>query len=135
MTKFSSEDLLKAIGLQVGDRIRISNKIFEIYISPQNELRCCNINNPNNHFYFKNLIDKEFEILPKVKHVGDLKCKQEIDCSHCPLRVVCLDADDGNDYEETLFENLELFSIKEQDLEIYRLLKTRLDKEVKTYEF
>ena len=126
--KFTSEDLMKAMGLQVGDRIKIDNKIFEIYISPQNELRCVNIHNSNNHFYFKNLIDKDIEILPKPKYVGDLICN-ETDCKNCPMK--CLECLEYIDTPETIYERLKRWYEYYKDQEIYDLLKARLDKEVK----
>ena len=151
--KFTSADLMKAMGLSVGDRIKIDNKIFEIYISPQNELRCCNIHNLNNHFYLKNLIDKDYEILPRPKRVGDLKCglKKEFGgterCVNCPVRLLCGHStckNAGLGAGDTLYTYLETYKndvysydeydgessgLSDFDEEIYNLIKARLDKE------
>lgn len=125
--KITSEDLMKTMKLSVGDRIKIGSKIFEIYLSPQNELRCVNIHNINNHFYFKNLIDKEIEILPRPKRIGDLKC-DDFKCCDCPLNYIC------SLYGLSLATNDNLFNILEKfncdDQEIHDLLKDRLDKVV-----
>ena len=127
--KYTSEMLMKAMGLSVGDRIKIDNKIFEIYISPQNELRCGNIHNSNNHFYLKNLIDKEIEILPRPKRVGDTLCK-DCECVECHLRCLpyCNQLDNG---KKTLFNILDGWNeYNSFDQEIHDLLKARLDKVV-----
>lgn len=60
----------------------------------------------------------------KNKRVGDLKCT-DIDCSGCPLRVIsCVSAPN-----RTLYEMLDLTEA-DTDLEIYEILKKRLDREV-----
>lgn len=123
--KFTSEDLMKALGLQVGDKIKYYNQVFTIteelnYVGFENDTGCYNI-------YV--LLDKDFEILPKPKRVGDLKCR-EYGCRACPLRAIdCGDADTTST-ENTLYYILEKRSPKHLDQEIYDLLKARLDKEV-----
>ena len=128
--KFTSEDLMKAMGLSVGDRIKIGNKIFEIYISPQNELRCVNIHNSNNHFYFKNLIDKDIDIIPRPKRVGDLKCDDFDGCDYgCPLMWLCCNhRNEEHGCDISLYNVLDFYEIDDQ--EIHDLLKARLDKVV-----
>ena len=127
---FTSEDLMKSLGLEIGSRFKAENKIFEVYLDVENNIRCCNVNNSNNHFYIKKLIDIEIEVLPPVKHIGDFRCK-DCDCRICQLKFLCengLDFKCGN--EETLYKILEKSEIKDSDKEIYDLLKSRLDKEV-----
>lgn len=131
--KFTREDLMKAMGLAVGDKVIIkveeTNVIDEIII----EKRIANIVSDNNFGVglecntvvvpIERLINKWFEILRPMR-VGDLKCSN--DCKNCPLRSVC----NFNDYQgKNLYEVFEL-TIIHDDQEIHDLLKARLDKEV-----
>ena len=128
--KFTSEDLMKAMGLQVGDRVKVNlvngkTKIYEVikYLSSLNEEKICLTENKSLSY----LLNVDFEILPRPKRVGDTYCQEN--CENCPLMCVC-DAD--CDYEgQTLFDvfNYELIAVH-NDQEIYDLLKARLDKEV-----
>lgn len=127
--KFTSKDLMKAMGLQVGDKIKYHNEVFTIVDMPnnigiENDMGCYNIDV---------LLNKDFEILPRPKRVGDLKCDRE--CDYCPIKTIC---------SSVILEGLECYSdftyyqllekYKKQttfiDQEIYDLLKARLDKEV-----
>ena len=75
---------------------------------------------------------KDFEILPKPKRVGDLKCNEFDDCSKCPLRSICsiliYDVVDITFYE--ILEKYIKSGKSSFDQEIYDFLKARLDKEV-----
>ena len=124
--KFTSEDLMKAMGLQVGDRIRINDgNIFKVISedtiqSIESEYCTC----------LCYIIDHDFEILPRPKKVGDLKCSEFDSCITCPLQWLCFrKIDEKNEMETSLYEMLESFVVTDQ--EIYDLLKARLDKEVK----
>ena len=129
--KFTSEDLMKAMGLQVGDKIRINDgNIFKVISedtirSIESEYCTC----------LCYIIDHDFEILPKPKRVGDLKCWEIGGTINCPLRFIC-DCSVSNNSISTK-DNLTLYQILKlksdnsyQDQEIHDLLKTRLDKEV-----
>ena len=123
--KFTSEDLMKAMGLQVGDTIKLNGKTHTFTAKKDGTLICKNV--------LKQLIDQEFEILPRPKRVGDLKCK-EFTCTTCPLRAIDC-ANIVTSVEKTLYQILEeikgiALSGDYFDQEIYNLLKTRLDKEV-----
>lgn len=124
--KFTSEDLMKAMGLQVGDRIRINDKPDNYFVE-LNEcgIPCVKDEYTKNRFEMKYLIDRKIEILPRPKRVGDLKCG-ECGCNSCPIRAICVD--DLTD--DTLYNKLELAHKYAKDQEIYDLLKARLDKEV-----
>lgn len=125
--KFTSEDLMKAMGLQVGDRIRVNNKTYTIAKSEECQGAWIGYENENGWHNLDYLINgDDYEILPRLKRFGELKC-EEIDCKKCPLRTIrCL----GN-YNENLFGRLEYFkTTSDFDQEIYNLLKARLDKEV-----
>lgn len=138
--KFTSEDLMKAMGLNVGDRVKIK---FEV--SNTIEERIVNIVSDNNWDICLEhdgvvvpitvLLNKDFEILPKPKRVGDLKCWEIGGSINCPLRFIC-DCSVSNNSISTK-DNLILYQILKlksdnsyQDQEIYNLLKARLDKEV-----
>lgn len=131
--KFTSEDLMKAMGLQVGDRIKISvannNFIYEIRLNAENKPYLLNEQNLINCGDVHSLIDTDYEIIPRPKRVGDLKCGEygEHNCNSCPIRAICV-SDEYND--DTLYEKLELSHKYAKDQEIYDLLKARLDKEV-----
>ena len=120
--KFTSEDLMKAMGLQVGDRIRVGNDIYtlvkedDIYIFEYGIYR-------NN---IVNLIDLDYEILPRPKRVGDLKCDEK--CNSCPIKIVCNIGTYNDDW--SLYEVLKDTQVEFCDQEIHDLLKARLDKVV-----
>lgn len=121
--KFTSEDLMKAMGLQVGDKVKYHNEVFTIVeilnnIGFKNDIVCYNIDI---------LLNKDFEILPRPKRVGDLKCG-DLDCTYCPMK--CLNCLDYIDKPETIYERLERWFEHYKDQEIYDLLKARLDKVV-----
>lgn len=125
--KFTSEDLMKAMGLQVGDKVKIeTGYIFEVVNNGGISLERL-----GEGYYtdLEFLVDTEFEILPRPKRVGDLKCS-ELDCLKCPLKFLC---EWGFSVEPTitLLENLEsIEDFEKDDQEIYDLLKSRLDKVV-----
>lgn len=122
--KFTSEMLMKAMGLQIGDTIKLNGKTHTFTTKKDGTLICKNV--------LKQLIDQEIEILPKPKRVGDLKCKN-YKCAECPLRFSkCTDCDIAYQYDDnaTLYEILEAINVYLPDQEIYDLLKARLDKVV-----
>ena len=125
--KFTSKDLMKAMGLKVGDRVKTKdNFIFEIVKNNFYILKGINI--PENRG-LEFLIDLEVDILPRPKRIGDLKCK-DFECSSCPIRTICINNSLGSE-QDTLFETLEAYKKKDYlDQEIYDILKARLDKEV-----
>lgn len=127
----TSKEFMEWLGLQVGDRIKISVEnnefIYEIRLNAENKPYLLNEQNLINCGDVHSLIDMDFEILPRPKRVGDLKCMIDInDCKKCPLYAVCEES-----YVEgiTLYEELQYTSAI-VDQEIYDLLKDRLDKEV-----
>ena len=142
--KFTSEDLLKSMGLQVGDRVkatfetpvRMGEKVHnEDWIVNVVSNVWCNIGIEHDDVIqpITKLIDLDFEILPRPKKVGDLKCK-EINCRTCPIRIICLE---DRHISNSLYFNLELYNNDQCinfDQEIYNLLKARLDKEVQDNE-
>ena len=82
------------------------------------------------------LVNKDIEILPAPKRVGDLKCGEDIIiCENCPLKALA----GCSWYGCGMFGLLTLYEILEKvyndwlnkDQEIYDLLKARLDKEIK----
>lgn len=126
--KFTSEDLMKAMGLKIGDRVKTKdNFIFEIVKNDFYFLKGINI--PENRG-LEFLIGLEVDIVPRPKRVGDLKCK-EFKCSNCPLRAL-ITCNSYNGRSKRLFDNLAKWTNEYTsfDQEIYNLLKARLDKEV-----
>jgi hypothetical protein len=118
--KFTSKDLMKAMGLAVGDTIKLNGKTHTFTAKKDGTLICKNV--------LKQLIDQDFEILPRPKRVGDLKC-EELTCATCPLRAINC-GNIATSVKKTLYEILGNFFPEYQDQEIYDLLKARLDKEV-----
>lgn len=135
--KFTSEDLLKILNLQVGDRIKVKFDVCSPYYQNTTNSICEIIKNITGHImirnennqtmFIHNLVDIDFEILPKPKRVGDLKCK-DFECCDCPIGFLC-------DYkipkyaenkEPTLYQMFEYYNVTDQ--EIHDLLKARLDK-------
>ena len=132
--KFTSEDLMKAMGLQIGDRVKVTFKddtIEECEIIKYdngNIILHDDFHGYDDHVGY--LLDNEIEILPRPKRIGDLKCGS-FECKDCPVRAIC----NFNNIEDNLYKELETY--KEHciendtfDQEIYDLLKARLDKEV-----
>ena len=122
LMKFTSEDLMKAMGLAVGDKIKFYNEVFTIIENIPNYI---GIENATALYNIDILLNKEFEILPRPKRVGELKC-EKLECKNCPLDYLC-SLNNLPNYT-TLYDNLERLQIKDQ--EIHDLLKARLDKEV-----
>lgn len=127
--KLTSEDLMKAMRLQVGDRVKVDkyNETFELMKSTEGKWRLISKNCSIVDLIW--LVDKDYEILPRPKRVGDLKC-EDCECVECHLRCLphCNQLDRA---KETLFNILDGWNEYDTfDQEIYDLLKTRLDKEV-----
>lgn len=116
--KFTSEDLMKAMGLQVGDTIILNGKTHTFKTDKSGKLLYKNV--------LKMLIDVDFDILPRPKRVGDTLCKQY--CSGCPLIALQCFGDDTKN--KPLYEVLDYALPRYHDQEIHDLLKARLDKEV-----
>lgn len=131
--KFTSEDLIKAMGLSVGDKVKVTFKddtIEEYEIIKYdngNIILHDDFHGYDDHVGY--LLDHEIEILPRPKRVGDLRC-DDFECCDCPIGFLC-------DYkipkyaenkEPTLYQMLEYYNVTDQ--EIHNLLKARLDKEV-----
>ena len=136
--KFTSEDLMKAMGLQVGDRIRVGNDILTVQMEKDvpvlkpkyKSIECISLENIN-YLSLGFLVERDYEILQRPKRVGNLKCRDVCeDCNKCPLRIICSDYfDELNNF----YQVLEQYKVSAGDLfdqEIYDLLKARLDKEV-----
>jgi hypothetical protein len=132
--KFTSEDLIKAMGLQVGDRVKVTFKddtIEEYEIIKYdngNIILHDDFHGYDDHIGY--LLDQEIEILPRPKRVGDLKCDDFAGCDYgCPLMWLCCNhRHEGHGCNISLYNVLDFYEIDDQ--EIYDLLKARLDKVV-----
>ena len=131
--KFTSEDLMKAMGLQVGDKIKYG-AIFGVISRDEDNEIMLEIYNQKNEYCgdtpLYELMGREYSILPRPKRVGDLKCSDFKGCDGCPL---CSNITPHYG-EQTLYEILKEWLDKTNDQEIYDLLKKRLDKEVEDNE-
>lgn len=153
----TSKDFMEWLGLQVGDKVKIADDIYKLYLTDLGNyyLNCTKYDEETKMYSTKDmelidLLDKDVEILPRPKRVGDLKCgfKKELggigSCATCPVRIICghYTCRDELGAGDSLYEYLETYKtkIKEEyegedyndfDQEIYDLLKARLDKEVK----
>lgn len=120
--KFTSEDLAKAMGLKVGDRIKLENgeiaEVIEDYDLwfESSELK---------RYGLYTISGQNFEILPRKKKVGEKLC-MDFDCNKCPLFVINC----NNSINSSLYEKLEQTFADVNDDELYNILKARLDKEV-----
>lgn len=129
--KFTSEDLMKAMGLSVGDKVKIGKLAYIIDFDCV--LRGIGHNEAFDCYGIHMLVGTEYEILPRPKRVGDLKCDDipHSDCTTCPIKILCLDY--GDDNNQSFYEILKDYKSKAGehfDQEIHDLLKARLDKEV-----
>lgn len=135
--KFTSEDLMKAMGLKVGDRIRCNEllgTVFEVIKMDNGSIALDGLQTEWHSIH--ELIDKDFKIIPQPKRVGDLKCSNEMKCENCPIKILCdLTECDCLGNGDTMYAYLEAYKknniISDFDQEIYDIFKARLDKEVK----
>lgn len=128
--KFTSEDLMKAMGLSVGDRVRLNKRIYEVEKGEDDVYFNSVDDGIKEPLYNVIILYTDYEILPIPKRVGDLEC--DSDCNNCPLRILPSCKGCGI---KTLYKILEVYKTTSKydgyfDQEIYDLLKTRLDKEV-----
>ena len=142
--KFTSEDLMKAMGLQVDDEVKYNGDIYRLMHEEKHNIYVfVLLRDKSVCFAPTYLIDQDFEILPRPKRVGDLKCAVEQKlCGQCPTRIICThhackELGAGNTlyeyletYKTNIFEDDEDEYVYDFDQEIYDLLKARLDKEV-----
>ena len=124
--KFTNSDLAKAMGLKIGDRVKVKSAVNDSAVYELDSSYCLSGNHI--HIHLDSIIELDYEILPKKKKVGELLCK-DVDCDTCPLRTLHCDAA----YSDTLYKILErhFAEIGIKDKEIYNILKARLDKEMK----
>lgn len=130
--KFSSEDLMKAMGLSVGDRVRVNDEqLMTVVLNDCGEIKLIE-DYIKIIFPIEHLLNRNVEILPRPKRVGDLKCNGR--CPICPCIYVC--NDEVNVIDKTLYEVLELgistFTKTPEKMNeaIHNIIKARLDKEV-----
>ena len=130
--KFTSEDLMKAMGLKVGDRVKVKTilKDDEDIIYTIDNTGGCLLGKDDGYYNLFVLMDREYEILPRPKRVGDLKCDDFKLCDEgCPLEWLCWNCNIVHENSKnTLYDVLKLHEI--DDKEVYDLFKARLDKEV-----
>ena len=126
--KFTSEDLMKAMCLSIGDKIKVNNKIYTIAKSTECEGAWVGYEDDVDWHNLQYLVNGyDYEILPRLKRVGDLTCNYYKDCDNCPLRILFCDRQ--TDDEDTLYDILNRWNNEyvNFDQEIYDLFKARLD--------
>ena len=128
----TSKEFMEWLGLQVGDNILVTyapddNDVFEVSESNNKTIWLKGIKGTSDNYEIGYILDADFEILPRPKRVGDLKC-DEFECCDCPLNYICNLNDWGFSLSNSLYGILELFNCDDQ--EIHDLLKARLDKEM-----
>lgn len=119
--KFTSEDLAKAMGLEIGDRVKVKSAGGDSCVYKLNQDYSLSSNTV--HIHLDSIIELDYEIIPKTKKVGELICN-EVGCANCPLYKFLCRGQGSNDLYTILFNNYK------DDKEIYDILKARLDKEV-----
>lgn len=128
--KFTSKDLMNAMGLKKGDTIRIA--ATGLLFSEDIVCKVCSDNNAawletkDSKISLDSLIGMEFEVVSDS--IGHTVCK-DWHCHKCPLRM--LTGCESVNPDMTLYQCLEY--IKDDigelfDQEIYDLIKARLDK-------
>ena len=123
--KFTSKQLIEAMGLREEDVILCQDKK---YIIKENKLICKDEQDGIGSEIILGidyLLDKDFEIIKKVRRIGELICK-DIICRDCPLWIITC----ANKNNKSLYDNLEYIFKGSDDKELYDLLKSRLDKEI-----
>lgn len=130
--KLTNKDLLKLLSLQIGDKIKTDISILEVKKSTSGIIYLEDTED-NEEYNLSELVDIEYEILPRPKRVGDLRCDDipHSDCTICPIKILCLDYGDNNN--QSFYEILKDYKSKvgeHFDQEIHDLLKARLDKVV-----
>ena len=135
---FTSQDLMKAMGLQVGDKLKFidvsfDNHIYQLVLENNEYLIRTDLNET---LPLNKLINRGFKILPKPKKVGENICNGN--CPTCPCIFVC--NEEVNAVNKTLYEVLDEgiktfvnlnVSLKSK---VYNAIKENLDKEVKEHE-
>lgn len=121
--KFTNNDLAKAMGLEIGDRVRVRCADGSIYIYKLNSDYSLSYNRA--HIHLDSIIELDYEIIPRTKKVGELICR-DISCADCPLRAMDCG---GERNDESLYDKLECTFADINDKEIYDIVKSRLDKE------
>ena len=135
--KFTREDLMKAMGLSMGDRIKITMQFYGglvktgIYeVTEYGSLECLPNQDKKDLIEFdgckiETLINEvvDYEILPRTKRVGDMLCDEK--CNSCPIKIVCNIGTYTDNW--SLYEVLKDTQVEFCDQEIYDLLKARLD--------
>lgn len=118
--KFTSEQLANAMGLKVGDIIRVRNEDYKI--TEYYELRTLD----NEHTYnLGDFVKEDYEIIKPKKKIGEQFCK-DIQCAKCPIKILNC----GGRQYNTLFEIIAYLKDYYDDKEVYDMFKARLDKEI-----
>jgi hypothetical protein len=128
--RFTSKDLMTAMGLKKGDTICIT--ATGLLFSEDIICKVCSDNNSawletkDSKISLDSLIGMEFDIIPDI--LGHALC-MDTDCNKCPLRMLdCSDMNGDMMQDKTLYEILDYQNEFYPDKEIYDLVKARLDK-------
>ena len=134
--KFTEKDLLKAMGLKVGDLVRVTakecwsgNKILQV--TKECELKDVH----RNVLWNINLLiceDNDYEVIKQTGTYGNARCSWNgIECKNCPLRMFdCRTVKPNQKKLKDIWKELKQFVVEsgfEEDEEIIRIIEQRLD--------
>lgn len=114
---FTTNDLLKAMNLSIGDKIKLNDIVYTI-TTIDNKIICKSDTTTKKLSAF---VDTDYT---KLSTVGDTMC--EGDCEKCPLYAICV----CDEYGDTLYNILDSYEIARYDKEMYDMLIKRLNKEI-----
>lgn len=114
---FTTNDLLKAMKLAIGDKIKLNNIVYTI-TTIDGKIICKSDTTTKKLSAF---IDTDYT---KLSTIGDTIC--EGNCEKCPIYAICV----CDEYRDTLYNILYSYEIAHYDKEIYNILINRLNKEI-----
>ena len=133
--KFTTSDLVKHLGFEVGDEVAlISGYKYELKETKDEEGYIL-VDADGFTMSVADLIDLEFEHYKRKKKVGEKKCCEFANCNTCPLS--CLNCDAIDSFErgswplyKILNETFYSCDIGNSEDPIYKAFRSKLDKEV-----
>ena len=130
--KFTTADLVKHLGLEVGDKVVVRNEKYELKETTDEEGYML-VDADGYVIPVSDLVDKEFEHYKRKKKIGETCCGDYALCKNCPLWILncgnVTDRDDRWPLYRILNDVCYAAGIK-SDNSIYLALRAKLDKEV-----
>ena len=134
--KKTNEQVLKFLGLQGGDKVRVEGyATYFVIVIEDGEICVEEISNYVDLWGFLNFTSMliagyDYEIITPKKKIGDMKCEETL-CKNCPLRAIDCDITSSTLYE-VLEKYLNSFNVplKPYEKTFIDALKKELDKDV-----